>query len=112
MHVENVYIKCSIELLIRIGKERSLSAKIYTRNERLTFRNYVWAFCNEMTPSGKINQLQPKIVIPQINQVYKKSKVNRLSRIIHELIAENYEKVLAGRGMEECPHMYHHQSRI
>ena len=84
MHVENVYIKCSIEHLKRLEEQRSLSAKIYTRDERLIFRNYVLALCHEMAPSGKINQLQPKIIIPRINQVYKKSKVYRLAMVIHE----------------------------
>ena len=84
MHVENVYIKCSIEHLKRLEEQRSLSAKIYTRDERLIYRNYVLALCHEMAPSGKVNQLQPKIIIPRINQVYKKSKVYRLAMIIHE----------------------------
>ena len=83
MHVENVYIKCPIEHLKRLEEQRSLSAKIYTRDERLIFRKYVLALRNhetalrgnhEMAPSGKITQLQPEIIIPRINQVYKKSK--------------------------------------
>ena len=37
MHVENVYIKCSIEHLKRLEEQRSLPAKIYTRDERLIF---------------------------------------------------------------------------
>ena len=115
MHVEKVYIKCSIEHLRRLEEQRSLSAKIYTRDERLIFRNYVLALCHEMAPSGKVNQLQPKIIIPRINQVYKKSKVYRLAMVIHEstrLIAENYERVWAGRAIEDCLHSYHHLSRI
>ena len=28
------------------------------------------------------------------------------------LIAENYERVWAGRAIEDCPHSYHHLSRI
>ena len=111
MHVENVHIKCSIEHLKRLEEQRSLSAKYYTRDERSIFRNYVLALCHEMAPSGKVNQLQPKIIIPRINQVYKKSKVYRLAMIIHEstrLIAENYERVL----LEDCLHMYQHLSRI
>ena len=83
MHVENVYIKCSIEHLKRLEEQRSLSAKIYTRDERLIFRNYVLALFHEMAPSGKITQLQPKIIIPRINQVYEKSKVYRLATVIH-----------------------------
>ena len=115
MHVENVYIKCSIEHLKRLEEQRSLSAKIYTRDEKLIFRNYVLALCHEMAPSGKIIQLQPKIIIPRINQVYKKSKVYRLAMVIHEstrLIAGNYERVWAGRAFEDCPHRYHHPNRI
>ena len=115
MHVENVYIKCSIEHLKRLEEQRSLSAKIYTIDERLIFRNYVLALCHEMAPSGKINQLQPKIILPRINQVYKKSKVYRLAMVIHEstrLIAENYERVWAGSAIEDCLHSYHHLSRI
>ena len=103
MHVEKVYIKCSIDHLRRLEEQRSLSAKIYTRDERLIFRNYVLALCHEVAPSGKVNQLQPKIIIPRINQVYKKSKVYRLAMIIHEstrLIAENYERVWAGRAFK------------
>ena len=41
--------------------------------------------------AGKITQLQPKIIMPRINQVYKKSKVYRLGMVILEatrLIAE------------------------
>ena len=115
MHVENVYIKCSIEHLKRLEEQRSLSAKIYTRDERLIFRNYVLALCHEMAASGKINQLQQKIIMPRINQVYKKSKVYRLAMVIYEstrLIAENYERVWAGRAIEDCPHRYHHLSII
>ena len=115
MHVENVYIKCSIEQLIRLEEQRSLSAKIYTRNERLIFRNYVLALRHEMTPSGKISQLQPKITIPRNHQVYEKSKVYRVAMVIHEStrsIAENYERVWAGHAIEDCPHRYHHPSRI
>ena len=115
MYVENVYIKCSIEHLKRLEEQRSLSAKIYTRDEKLIFRNYVVALCHEMAPSGKVNQLQPKIIIPRINQVYKKSKVYRLVMIIHEstrLIAENYERVWAGHAIEDCLHRYRHLSRI
>ena len=115
MHVENVYIKCSIEHLKRLEEQRSISAKIYTRDEKLIFRNYVLALCHEMAPSGKITQLQPKIIIPRINQVYKKSKVYRLAMVIHEstrLIAENYERVWAGHAIEDCLHRYHHPNRI
>ena len=115
MHVENVYIKCSIEHLKRLKEQRSLSAKIFTRDEKLIFRNYVLALCHEMAPSGKITQLQLKIIIPRINQVYKKSKVYRLAVVIHEstrLIAENYERVWAGHAIEGCLHRYHHLSRI
>ena len=115
LYVKNVYIKCSIEHLKRLEEQRSLSAKIYTRDERLIFRNYVLALCHEMAPSGKVNQLQPKIIIPRINQVYKESKVYRLAMVIHEstrLIAENYERVWAGHAIEDCPHSYHHPSRI
>ena len=115
MHVENVYIKCSIEILKRLEEQRSLSAKIYTRGEKLLFRNYVLALCHEMATSGKVNQLQPKIIIPRINQVYKKSKVYRLARAIHEstrLIAGNFERVLAARAMNDCPLRNHHPNRI
>ena len=66
---ENVYIKCSIEHLKRLEEQRSLSTKVYTRDERLIFRNYVLALCHETAPSGKITHLQPKIIIPRINQV-------------------------------------------
>ena len=69
------------------------------------------ALCNEMAPSGKITQLQPKV----INQIYKKSKGYRLAMVIHEstrLIAENCERVWAGRAIEDCLHRYHHLSQI
>ena len=108
MHVGNVNIKCSIE-------QRSLSAEIYTRDGRLIFRNYVLALCHEMARSVKINQPQLKIIMPPINQVYKKSKVYRLAMAIHEssrLIDGNYERVWAGRAIEDCPHRYHHPNRI
>ena len=62
-----------------------------------------------------ITQLQPRITMPRINQVYKKSKVYRLAMVIHEstrLIAGNYERVWAGRAIEDCPHGYHHPNRI
>ena len=68
-----------------------------------------------MAPSGKINQLQLKIIMPRIDQVYKKSKVYRLAMVIYEstrLIAGNYEQLWAGRANEDCPHRYHHLSRI
>ena len=74
MHVENVYIKCLIDYIKRIEEQRSLSAKIYTRDKRLNFRNYVLALFHEMAPSGKINQLLPKIIIPRIFQAYKRVK--------------------------------------
>ena len=74
MHVENVYIKCSIEHLKRLEEQCSLSAKIYTRDERLTFRNYVLALCHDMAPSGKVNQLQPKIIIPRNESSLQKVK--------------------------------------
>ena len=73
MPVENVNINCSIEHLKRLQEQRSLSAKIYTSDETLTFRNYVLALCHEKTPSCKINQLQTKTIIQRTNQVYKKS---------------------------------------
>ena len=82
---------------------------------RLIFWNYVLALCHEMAPSGKIDWPQPKIIIPRINQVYKKSKVYMLAMVIHEstrLLAENYEKVWEGCAVEDCTHRYHHQSRI
>ena len=84
MHVENVYIKCSVEHLKRLEEERSLSAKSYTRDERLIFRNYVLSLCHEIAPYRKLTQLQPKIIIPEINQIYKKSKVYRLAMVVHE----------------------------
>ena len=99
----------------RIEEQRSLSAKIYTRDERLFFRIYVLALCHDMAPSGRVNQRQPTIIIPRINQVYKKSKVYMLAMIIHEstrLIAENYERVWAGHVIEDCLHRFHHLSRI
>ena len=55
------------------------------------FRNCVLALCQEMTPILKIKQLQPKIIMPRIDQVYKKLKVYRLAMVIYEstrLIAE------------------------
>ena len=113
MHEESVYIKCSIEHLKRLEEQRSLSAKIYT-DERLIFRNYVLALCHEKAPSGKITQLQQIIIIPRINQVYKKSKVYRLAMVICEstrLIAENYDRIWAGHAIEDCLHRYHHLSR-
>ena len=61
MQVKNVYIKCSIEHLKRLEEQRSLSPKIYRRDERLIFWNYVLALCHEMAPSGKIIQLQQKL---------------------------------------------------
>ena len=109
--VENVYIKCGMENLDSLEEQRSFSA----RDERLIFRKYVLALCHEMAPSGKITQLQPKIIKPRINQVYKKSKVYRLAMDIQEstwLIAENDERVWAGYAIEYCPHRYHHPSRI
>ena len=115
MHVENVYIKCSIEHLKLLEEQHSLSAKICTRDERIIFWNYVVALCHELVPSGKVNQLQPKIIIPRINQVYKKSKVYRLAMIIREstrLIAENYERVWAGHAIVDCLQRYRHLSRI
>ena len=68
-----------------------------------------------MVLSGEINQLKPKFIIPRINQVYKKSKLYRQAMVIHEstrLIARNYERVWAGRAIEDCPHRYHHPNRI
>ena len=117
MHVENVYIKCLIDYLKRIEEQRSLSAKIYTRDKRLNFRNYVLALFHEMAPSGKINQLLPKIIIPRIFQAYKKSKEYRLAMVIHEstiatTIADMYERVWAGHAIEYCLHSYHHPSRF
>ena len=50
MHVENVYIKCSIEHLRRLEEQRPLSAKIHTRDKRIIFRNYVLALCHEIAP--------------------------------------------------------------
>ena len=67
-----------------LEEQRSLKAKFYTRDERLVFRNYVLALFHEMAPSGKITQLQPKIIIQRINQVYKKSEVYWLTMVIHE----------------------------
>ena len=115
MHVENVYIKCSNEHLKRLEDQRSLLAKIYTRDEPLMFRNYVWALYHELALPGKINQLQPKIIVPRINQAYKKSKVYRLALVIHEstrLIDGNYERVWAGRAIEDCSHRCYHPNRI
>ena len=71
--MENVYIKCSIERLKRLEEQRSLPAKIYTREGRLMFRNYVLALSHEMAPSGKVNQLQPKIIIPYHQRYYQSS---------------------------------------
>ena len=73
------------------------------------------ALCHEMAPSGEITQLQPKIIIPRVNQVYKKSAVYWLAMVIHEstrLIAASCERVWAGRAIEDCPHRYHHLRRI
>ena len=50
LHVENVYIKYPIEHKKRLEEQRSLSAKTYTRDKRLIFRNYVFALCHEMAP--------------------------------------------------------------
>ena len=99
----------------RIEEQRSLSSKIYTRDERLFFWIYVLALCHEMAPSGEVKQLQPRIIKSRINQVYKKSKVYRLAMIIHEstrLIAENSERVWAGHAIGDCLHRYHHLRRI
>ena len=98
IQVENVHIETAIENLKWLEQQSSLSAKNYTRDERLIFRNYVLALRQGMAPSGKINQLQRKIIITRINQVYKKSKVYRLALVILEctrLVAENYRRVFS-----------------
>ena len=111
MHVENVYIRCSIEHLKRLEEQRSLSAKIYTRDERLIFRNYVLA----LSRNGTFRQNYPAPTEDYHKNVYEKSKVYRLAMVIYDstrLIAENYERVWAGHAIEDCLHKYHHLSRI
>ena len=95
-------------------KNNAHSQQKFIRDERLKFRNYVLALCHELTPSGKNTQLQPKSTRPRINQVYKMSKVYRLAMVIPEstrLITGNYERVWAGRAIEDCPHRYYHPNR-
>ena len=57
MHVENVYIKCSIEHLRRLEEQRSLSAKIfYTRDERLIISELLFGI---MSRNGTFKQNWP-----------------------------------------------------
>ena len=58
-----------IEHLKRLEEQRSLSAKVYTRDERLIFRNYVLALCHEMAPSGNINHLRHQPSLQKVKSI-------------------------------------------
>ena len=77
--------------------ELTFSKKLYKRR-KIDFSELRFGIHQGMAPSGKINQLQRKIIITRINQVYKKSKVYRLALVILEctrLVAENYRRVFS-----------------
>ena len=61
MQVENVYIKCAIESLKRLVEQRSLSAKICTRNELFFLRNYVLALCHKWHLQARLTSSNRKL---------------------------------------------------
>ena len=95
MNVNHVHIKCSILKIVKPEQKYLEISQIYTKDERLIFRDYVLALCRLIMPFGRIDRLKNEIVVPHINQWYKKSQVYRLALIICETcraIAENYKK--------------------
>ena len=74
MNVNHVHIKCSILKIVKLEQKYLEISQIYTKDERLIFRDYVLALCRLNMPFGRIDRLKNEIVVPHINQMVQKVK--------------------------------------
>ena len=87
-----------------------LSQQVYSKDNEIKFVNFVLALCHEIKHLRRVDWVRNQIIVPRMSLFYRKIKVYRLARIIHEstrLIANNYEAFGTG-AMEDRLIRYRH----